>query len=105
MNWYRKAITDRSETNSPRKEPGRGLPIVSTPGALNAFPQEFLRECIGRFKQSDFGDIGSEDLQSNLDNLAYNEKGYMMGVYQTGSKTLWIICDGVAVTLLLPEEY
>ena len=80
--------------------------VVSTPGALSAFPMEFLTGCLQRHASRDWGDICEED-------RAYNDAdadggGRILSSYNHESgQRLWVITehDRSYTTLLLPEEY
>ena len=81
---------------------------VATPGAIDALaesgqtPTEFL----SRHISGDWGEVDSEDRQTNEDALIHGER--LMSVYQTNKGIkIWIIteADRAVSTPLLPEEY
>jgi len=98
---FKNAISD----NGNNKMPGRGLPVVATRGALEKFEYNEIQQAMKKFFNADFGDICEEDLSSNMEALSFSEQNWMMGEYVINGNKLWIICDGSAVTALLPDEY
>ena len=82
--------------------------VLATPGALELLETHELTALpfVLRHVSGDWGDICTEDRQSNAEALQYGYR--LMSVYVI-SKTerLWIIteADRSSTTLLLPEEY
>lgn len=80
---------------------------LATPGALttlealNASPLAIL----SRHQSGDWGDLESEDKQSN--EAALLNGGRIFSAYQFDAERLWVIteADRSATTILLPEEY
>jgi hypothetical protein len=96
----------RQQAIAAKPVPGRGLPKVMTSGASEAFSPNEIQESMRRFESADWGAVAPADAQSNQTRLAdQGEQAFLMGVYHFRGKTLWIICDGAAVTALLPDEY
>lgn len=88
--------------------------IVSTPGALEACSAVQMQKCLARHVTGDWGEVCSEDKQTNEDALMRRER--ILSAYPIdptkpcegfGENTLWIIteADRSATTLLLPDEY
>lgn len=63
---------------------------------------ESVKEAIDKFMNNDWGEVCKED-------AALNDKeknNYAIGTYRfPNMKKFWIIFDGGATTVLLPEEY
>ena len=84
--------------------------VISTPGALKAFPPEFLGRCLAKHMKGDFGNVDPSDAKLNMASLKDGSR--IHSSYPLEGKTLWIITDAVAesghrevTTFLLPEEY
>ena len=89
-------------------------PIVSTPGALEAFARNNTNglEYLQRHARGDWGDLCDEDKRVNK--AALKSGARLMSAYTLADGTrLWIITDAEiddqhnrqATTFLLPEEY
>ena len=82
--------------------------IVATPGAIEALTEAKTppMSLLIRHVAGDFGDIDSEDWQTNLD--AIQEHARILSAYslKTGEK-LWIIteADRSSTCILRPDEY
>lgn len=76
-----------------------------TPGARAALAAQQLLECYRRHAKGDFGDVGAEDFEANLDAIA--QGGRILSVYRYEGSKLYVIteADRSATTLLLAEEY
>lgn len=83
---------------------GLGI-VVSTPGALETFPQDFLVRCLSRHVHGDWGDLDADDKQTNAD--AVQNGGRILSAYAIEGKKLWIIteADRSSTCALLPSEY
>ena len=89
-------------------------PVVSTPGALDAFErtEEIPSDYLARHSSGDWGDLCDEDKEAN--NEAIQNGSRILSAYHLldGTK-IWVITDAVideehhrqATTFLLPEEY
>ncbi len=88
--------------------------VVATPGALAACSPEHLNACINHHVRGDWGVVGAEDQQSNVE--ALSEKLHILSAYPIdpalpcaghGDNCLWIIteADRSVTTFLLPDEY
>lgn len=79
--------------------------VVATPGALAAFPKEFLEASLGRHARGDWGDICDEDWALNEADYV-SGSGQLLSSYKREDRKLWIITewDRSVTTLLLPEE-
>jgi hypothetical protein len=88
--------------------------IVATPGALDAWPPEYMQQCLARHAGGDWGCVCKEDAASN--DHAVKDGGRILSSYPIdfakpckgfGDNTLWIITEGdrSATTFLLPSEY
>jgi hypothetical protein len=88
-----------------RKQLFRTGLFVATPGAIEAFTQAELSECLNRHRIGDFGDISEEDRKENVYSVT---RGFrVFSAYNVRGRRLWIIteADRSATTALLPEEY
>ena len=95
-------MIDRTQTLFPLGQ------VVATPGALEALekaqtsPSELLTRHVG----GDFGEIDSEDWQTNLDSI--QEDARILSAYRlkTG-ENLWVIteADRSSTCILRPDEY
>lgn len=87
--------------------------IVATPAALDALeesgqaPIELLR----RHCQGDWGDLSSDDKQSNEEALEHGSRIFSAYILTTGVK-LWVITEAqddsgvrASTCILLPDEY
>ena len=82
--------------------------LLATPGALELLESYQLTALpfVLRHVSGDWGDICTEDRQSNAEALQYGYR--LMSVYVISkAERLWIIteADRSCTTLLLPEEY
>jgi hypothetical protein len=84
--------------------------IVSTPGALDTCTPEYLRECLLRHIQGDWGVVSAEDAAEN--DLSLKQGFRLLSAYpidpaDPDKGNLWIIteADRGATTFLLPSEY
>jgi hypothetical protein len=88
--------------------------IVSTPGALEACPRDYLLRCLARHAHGDWGCIPAEDGEENA--LSLREGFRLLSAYPIdpskpcegfGDNCLWIIteADRSVTTFLLPSEY
>jgi hypothetical protein len=88
--------------------------IVSTPGVVEACPPDYLTKCLKRHHTGDWGNVCSEDAESN--NEAVTAGLRVLSAYPIdpakpskgfGENCLWIIteADRSATTFLLPSEY
>ena len=84
--------------------------IVSTPGALDACTSEYLRECLLRHIQGDWGVVSADDAAEN--DLSLRQGSRLLSAYpidpaNPNKGNLWIIteADRSATTFLLPSEY
>lgn len=82
--------------------------LIATPGAL-----EVLEECavlpirlIARHSRGDWGDVPTEDAQSNADALISGDRLLSSYTLANGLK-IWLIteADRSTTTILLPSEY
>jgi hypothetical protein len=84
--------------------------VVSTPGALETFPPEFLARSLARHMSGDFGDVDPSDAELNRASLKDGNRVHSS--FSLDGKTLWIITDAVGesghrevTTFLTPDEY
>jgi len=84
--------------------------IVSTPGALDACTPEYLRECLLRHIQGDWGVVSADDAAEN--DLSLKQGSRLLSVYpidpaDPNKGNIWIIteADRSVTTCLLPSEY
>ncbi len=88
--------------------------IVSTPGALDACPLDYLLQCLLRHANGDWGNVCKEDAATNAEAVKAGFR--ILSAYPIdpakpcegfGENTLWIITEGdrSATTFLLPDEY
>ena len=82
--------------------------IVATPAVIAHFNEhrQSILPLLRRHVSGDWGDICTEDRQSNAEALQYGYR--LMSVYVISkAERLWIIteADRSCTTLLLPEEY
>jgi|SRR5271154_2981461 len=88
--------------------------IVSTPGALEACPPEYLTACLARHASGDWGNVCADD--AALNDEAVKDGSRILSAYPIdpakpskgwGENTLWIIteADRSVTTFLLPSEY
>jgi hypothetical protein len=80
--------------------------LVATPNALQSIPDEDIRKAIQRHQAGDWGNLDSEDRNSN--DHALMRGGRLFSAYNAGDGTkFWIIteADRSATTVLLPEDY
>lgn len=88
--------------------------IVSTPGAVEACPGDYLMACLARHVRGDWGNCCAEDKRTNNKAVKIGER--VLSAYPIdpalpcqgfGNNTLWIITerDRSATTFLLPQEY
>lgn len=74
----------------------------------------FTREIMSslkRYANKDWGDLDSEDKQSNYEALNYPEDLYILGAYNTSKGRVWIITNRIsetagdnATTVCFPDE-
>lgn len=82
--------------------------LVTTSGVLNTFARREWLVCLCRHIQGDWGDLSTEDWQSNDESLNEEDPGRLLSCYKfKNGRRLLIITewDRSATTLLLPEEY
>ena len=80
--------------------------IVATPNALQSIPNEEILKAIQRHQAGDWGDLESEDRNSNDQALVRGTR--IVSAYNAGDGTrFWIIteADRSVTTVLLPEDY
>ena len=89
-----------------QKRPGRGLPTLMTNGIMQKIHPQDVEKAWRRFMNADWGEIDAEDKERNDAAFEQSETAYLMGEYVTSDgEIFWIICDGRATTVLLPEEH
>jgi hypothetical protein len=78
--------------------------IVMTRG-VEEFPEDFVKSCLNRHSNQDWGDLCSEDKKAN-DN-AVKHGGRVLSSYELRGDKLWIIteADRSVTTILTPDEY
>lgn len=92
-----------SEKLLPKFSPGR---LVATPNALDHISGTDIQAAIRRHLSGDWGEVGSEDRQTNDE--ALQRGGRLLSVYRTPEKVaFWIITehDRSVTTVLMPEDY
>ena len=92
-----------SEKHLPEFSPGQ---LVATPNALERVSATDIQTAIRRHLSGDWGEVGSEDRQTNDE--ALQNGGRLLSVYRSASGvTFWIITehDRSATTVLMPEDY
>ena len=92
-----------SENHLPKFSLGR---LVATPNALDHVSATNIQTAIRRHLSGDWGEVGSEDRQTNDE--ALQRGGRLLSVYRTPEKIVfWVIteADRSATTVLLPEDY
>ncbi len=80
--------------------------IVTTPNALKQIPNDEILHSLGHHVQGDWGDLDSEDFQSN--ERALKLGGRLFSQYHSAQNIkFWIIteADRSVTTVLLPEDY
>ena len=80
--------------------------IVATPNALQSIPNEDILKAIQQHQAGDWGNLDSEDRNSNDQALARG--GRLFSAYNAPDGTkFWIIteADRSVTTILLPEDY
>lgn len=81
--------------------------IVATPGAIELLEESktSASELLNRHVTGDFGDLGPEDLQANLD--AIRDDARILSAYKLPAGKIWVIseADRSSTCLLRPEEY
>jgi hypothetical protein len=89
---------------------GLGM-LVNTIG-VNDFMEEssknamYIHECLGRYRECDWGEMCEEDKEMN--DLALKEGGRIFASYEKeGMPKIWIITewDRSVTTILFPSEY
>jgi predicted RNA-binding Zn-ribbon protein involved in translation (DUF1610 family) len=78
--------------------------IVITRGAED-FPEVFVKSCLERHANQDWGDLDKQDKQANDD--AVKHGGRVLSSYTLRGDKLWIIteADRSVTTILTPDEY
>jgi hypothetical protein len=80
--------------------------LYSTPGVLEAIPEDDVSHAFARHQSGDWGEVCDEDKLENEFSLVRGSR--IMSAYRssTGMK-FWIITEAnrMATTALLPEEY
>ncbi|MES3030933.1 MAG: hypothetical protein V4697_00810 [Patescibacteria group bacterium] len=80
--------------------------IVATPNALAQIPHDEILHSLGHHVQGDWGQLDTEDLQSN--ERALKQGGRLFSQYFSVQRIkFWIIteADRSVTTVLLPEDY
>lgn len=68
---------------------------------------EFIRGCLARYANQDWGDTCAEDKQLNDEAVSEGERVLAVYIYPKNKKSIWIITewDRSVTTILFPEEY
>ena len=79
--------------------------IVITANAQTTLDPSDVQQGLSRHISCDWGDICSEDAQSN--NHAVKHGGRLLSVYGEKDQRFWIIteCDRSVTTILMPQDY
>jgi hypothetical protein len=80
--------------------------VVATPNAIETIPNEEILSALMRHVQGDWGELDSEDRNSN--DRALTHGGRLFSAYWSIQKNkFWIIteADRSSTTILLPEDY
>ena len=96
-------IDEQNESDAVRVPLGQ---VVATANAARTLPQSEVIDALRRHATGDWGDVDTEDHESN--NRAIRDGDRLLSVYHTidGTK-FWIITewDRSVTTVLLPEDY
>jgi len=79
--------------------------VVITSNAHHRLSSTAVADGLRRHAMGDWGDLCTEDAQSNEDGL--KEGGRLLSVYGAGENRFWIITewDRSVTTVLMPEDY